>query len=230
MSHIVTETPVYTATITVPDPGEQIKAADVETAVQPLANRATNHEAYGFWSSVKKALGNTLIYRLSGSAGIELLGAGCYILGTISELRGAWSIIATMSFTNFVRFSGTGARTKWRVTNCPDSDSDITTAADVYFLPNTTAASRTRTVKTTGSFAPEDGEVIRVVRTRPTGSFPALITESVVSQSGQNLFLFGIGFHGFVELTYRSSILDWVPTGWYVVDGASLAGTGLYGN
>lgn len=40
MSHTVTETAAFSASVTVPDPGEPVMASDLENAVQPLCNRA----------------------------------------------------------------------------------------------------------------------------------------------------------------------------------------------
>ena len=40
MSHTVTETAAFSASVTVPDPGDPIMASDLENAVQPLANRS----------------------------------------------------------------------------------------------------------------------------------------------------------------------------------------------
>jgi hypothetical protein len=40
MSHTVTETAAFSASVTVPDPGEPVMASDLENAVQPLANRS----------------------------------------------------------------------------------------------------------------------------------------------------------------------------------------------
>lgn len=230
MSHTVSESDAYSASVTVPDPGDLVEAINLEAAVQPIANRTKNHEAHGLWDSVKSALGSALVYRLKSTGGIELLSAGNYILGTISELRGAWSVVASWSFTKAVSFDGVDARVKWRNKDHTDANSDIDTSADEHFLPNTITASRVRTVRTTGTYTPLDGQRVKVVRTRPTGSYSGLYSESVTSETGQALFVFGVGYHGFVWLTYRSSINDWVPTSWGNVDGSSLTGSGLYGN
>lgn len=228
MPHTVVESDAYSANVVVPDPGELVKAADVENAVQPIANRTKNHELHGFFDTTKLAAGNGNVYKLgiagrldiaAGSQGIQALQTGAAHSTTLS----GWHERSGMMYR-----SGGEAREKLRANMALDADSDITVELDVWFLPQATA-NHTRTVRLTFPTFLQIGEMIRIVRVRNNGAVGGF-AETIVSESGQTLFIFGNGYQGYVLLMYGPKMgggNDWLPIGWHVeIPGA---GSGVWG-
>lgn len=227
MPHTVIESDSYSASVTAPNAGELVKAADVENAVQPVANRTKNHETHGFFDVVKRAAGNTLTYLL-GSGGKLRVGAGSVI-----ELIGSGKIKSFLSAAGpntpnldgwferngMMYRSGNGARERHRRALTSDGSTDITVSFDTWVLPQA-SQNNVRTVRTSTPTDLQQGERVLIVRTT-SDQFVGDFTETIVSESGVTLFTFGVngagnGINGFVLLEYGQTFSpqtspDWFP-------------------
>ena len=241
--HDITEVDTHTAKVHVPDPGDYVKASDLEAVGQSLGNRTNNHNLHGLWDSVKKGAGNLLTYLVGNGGAIEImsggkvkarlggklqLAVGGYIESEATDAANA-NMLGWFSHSGPLVSAGDNGRTIRRITHAPNSNSDITIKSDKFYLPLITA-NRVRTVRTGGTgTTPEDGEDITVIRVRDGAGLGAF-SDTLTSQSGNVLFTFGSGYHGFVVLTYSVFVGDWIPGPWGVLDASDQAGSGLYGN
>ena len=131
---------------------------------------------------------------------------------------------ATETRTGPTTRSGSAATYKVRMGTTATTDDTIDVSADVWVIPSLTGATtRTYTVDTTGA---ANGMIIEVKHSEPGGVGAGGF--DLVSSTTVTLFSSGLGYHSFVRLVYSGS--DWTLLDAKSYDGASLAGTGLWGN
>jgi hypothetical protein len=194
--------------------------------MQSLANRTNHHNLHAVFDTTKdggssyennfdvKFADNTtvtcdgLVHRANST---EVYSSGCYI-----------QHVHTTSDGRFQRL----ANYREQLKPVPHTNTDDTispASGNVHYLPVATR-NNLRTVPTTGIF---EGEWLLIKRTIPTGVIGGF-AETIQSESGQVLYIFGNGRMGAVRLDFDGT--DWIPGPHSNVVGASLAGTGLYGN
>lgn len=198
--------------------GSQVIVKSGGTIATELGSAASIAGNVGFFAEVDFN-GSTVVTRASGSTDTFESGATLDLDSGSIFTNGA-----TETRTGPTTRSGSAATYKVRMATTATTDDTIDVSADVWIVPSLTGATtRTYTVDTTGA---ANGMIIEVKHSEPGGVGAGGF--DLVSSTTVTLFSSGLGYHSFVRLVYSGS--DWTLLDAKSYDGASLAGTGLWGN
>lgn len=130
------------------------------------------------------------------------------VADTTTDFNGPVNLDGAVTQTAAVTKSGADATTAWRITASTDADGTYDITSDEYRVPNTLAAGRTYTLRSSTSPIPVAGHRIRFSR---TGS---LLTNTVTFQreGATTIASFSAGTPAWVEFTFYDS--EWRVTGW----------------